>query len=123
MDWLRCNSEALTVFEGAERAKGDLDPLFVVPADVGIEYLHELFEARGAPLPRIEQLRPSGRPPVQVALATDIQGNRNRWKAVFVIPRAHSTVSVRYGFFTAFIERRCRNKQMSSPRRAIPMKQ
>ena len=50
------NSEALTVFERAEGAKGDLDPLFVVPADVAIECLNELFEGRGVPLPRIEQL-------------------------------------------------------------------
>src|SRR4051812_6397666 len=48
---------ARTVFERTESAKGDLDPLFVVPADVGIECLSELFDGRGAPMPGIEQLR------------------------------------------------------------------
>ena len=38
------DAEALSVFERAERAERDLDSLFVVPADVGIEHLNELLD-------------------------------------------------------------------------------
>ena len=50
-------SKTLSVLDGAERAKGDLDPLLVVPADVGINYLDELLNGRGLPVPRVEQFR------------------------------------------------------------------
>ena len=40
-------AEALSVLERAERAKRDLDSLFVVPVDVGIEHLNELLNGRG----------------------------------------------------------------------------
>jgi hypothetical protein len=48
-------SETLSVFDGAEKAKRDLDPLRVVPADVGIDCLNELLDGRGLPVPRVEQ--------------------------------------------------------------------
>ena len=75
--WTRLcrNSEALAVFERTERAKGDLDPLFVVPADVGIECLSELFDGRGASVPGIEQLRLQ---PPEEALTCRIVGGGDR---------------------------------------------
>ena len=54
---LRRKPEALSVFEGTEGAKGDLDALFVIPADVGVNGLNELLNGCGLPIPRIEQLR------------------------------------------------------------------
>ena len=37
--------EALPVFEGTERANGDLDTLFVLPADIRINDLDELLNS------------------------------------------------------------------------------
>lgn len=39
-------SKAYPIFNGAEGAKGDLDPLFVVPADVRVDHLNELLNGR-----------------------------------------------------------------------------
>ncbi len=50
-------SEALSEFDGAERAKRDFDPLLVVSVDVGIYYQNELLNGRGLPVLRVEQLR------------------------------------------------------------------
>ena len=50
-------SEALSVLEGAEGAKGDIDSLFVIPADIGVNCLNELLNGGVLPVPRIEQLR------------------------------------------------------------------
>ena len=50
-------SEAVSVFEGTEESKGELDSLFVVPADVGVNGLNELLNGCGLPVPRVEQLR------------------------------------------------------------------
>ena len=50
-------SEALSVFDGAEKAKRDFDPPLVVPADVGINYLDKLLDGRGLPGLRVEQFR------------------------------------------------------------------
>ena len=44
-------SKALPVFDGTERAKGDLDALLVVPADVGVHSANELLNGRGLPIP------------------------------------------------------------------------
>lgn len=62
--WLSRNSESLSVFDGGERAKRDLDPLLVVPADVGINYLNELLNGHGFPVSRVEQFhfQPSEEP-------------------------------------------------------------
>ena len=49
--------EAFPVFKGTEEAKGDLDALFVIPADVGVNCLNELLKGCGLPVPRVEQLR------------------------------------------------------------------
>ena len=49
--------EALSVFEGTERAKGNLDALLVIPANVGVNCLNELLNGCGLPVPRVEQLR------------------------------------------------------------------
>ena len=38
-------SEAFSVFEGTEEAKGYLDALFVIPVDVGINDLDELVDS------------------------------------------------------------------------------
>lgn len=58
MDWFLCRkSKARSVCDRAESATGDLDPLLVVPADVGINDLDELLDDRGPPVSRIEQLR------------------------------------------------------------------
>ena len=48
---LRCKSEALSVFKGTEGAKRDFDALFVVPADVGVNYSNELFKGCSLPVP------------------------------------------------------------------------
>ena len=37
-------SKAYPIFNGAEGAKGDLDPLLVVPADVRVDHLNELLD-------------------------------------------------------------------------------
>jgi len=50
-------SETLSIFDRAERAQRDLDPLLVVPADVGVHGFNELLKGRGLPVPRIEQFR------------------------------------------------------------------
>jgi len=57
LDWLCRKSEAVSVFEGTEGAKRELDSLFVVPADVGVNGLDELLNGCGLPTLRIEQLR------------------------------------------------------------------
>ena len=57
LDWLCRKSEALSVFEGTEGAKGDFDSPFVIPADVGVNDLNELFNGCGLPVARIKQLR------------------------------------------------------------------
>lgn len=49
--------KTLSIPDGAERAKGDLDPLLVAPADVGVHGFNELLNGRGLPIPRIEQFR------------------------------------------------------------------
>ena len=49
-------SKAHPGFNRAERAKGDLDPLLVAPADVVVELSNELFGGRAFPVPRAEQL-------------------------------------------------------------------
>lgn len=49
--------KTLSISDGAERAKGDLDPLLVAPADVGVHGFNELLNGRGLPIPRIEQFR------------------------------------------------------------------
>ena len=41
---LRRKSKARPVFDRAERAKGYLDPLLVVPADVRVDHLNELLD-------------------------------------------------------------------------------
>ncbi|TCR79576.1 hypothetical protein EV561_11574 [Rhizobium sp. BK376] len=50
-------SKTLSVFDGTERTKGDVDPLFVVPADVEINDFNELLDRCGLPVPGIEELR------------------------------------------------------------------
>ncbi|MCY1222390.1 hypothetical protein D9M72_344800 [compost metagenome] len=57
MDWLCRKSKTLSIFDGAERAKGELDPLLVVPADVEINFFDELLDRGGLPVPRVEQFR------------------------------------------------------------------
>jgi len=49
-------SKAHPVFNGADRAKRDLDPLLVAPADVRVDCLDELLNVGVLPVPRIEQL-------------------------------------------------------------------
>ena len=51
------DSQALPVFDGAERAKGHLDSFFVIPADVGVNDLDVLVDRDVLPSPRIEQFR------------------------------------------------------------------
>lgn len=46
--------EALPVFDRAQEAERDLDPLCVVPADVRVNDLDELINGLGPPVPRIE---------------------------------------------------------------------
>ena len=48
-------AKAHPVFDRTERAKRDLDPLFVVPADVGVDRLDELLDGGVLPVSRIEQ--------------------------------------------------------------------
>ncbi len=60
---LRRQSETLSVFDWAERAQRDLDPLRVVPADVGVHGFNELFKCRGLPVPRA--IAPSRHTPKQ----------------------------------------------------------
>ena len=50
-------SDALSIFDGTEGAKGDLDSLFVIPADVGVNCLNELLNGCRLPVSRVEQLR------------------------------------------------------------------
>lgn len=38
-------------------AKGYLNALFVIPADVGVNYLNELLNGCSLPVPGVEQLR------------------------------------------------------------------
>ena len=52
---LRRKSKARPVFDRAERAKGYLDPLLVVPADVRVDHFNELLDGRALPVPRIAQ--------------------------------------------------------------------
>ena len=54
---LRCKSKALPVFEGTERAKEDLDALFVIPADIEIDDLDELLNGCRFQIPKVEQFR------------------------------------------------------------------
>ena len=42
LDWSCSKSEAFSVFDGTEGAKGDIDSLFVIPADVGVNDSVEL---------------------------------------------------------------------------------
>ena len=57
MDWFLCReSKAHPVFDRAERAKRDIDPLLVVPADVQVDRLDELLNGGVLPVPRIDQL-------------------------------------------------------------------
>ena len=50
-------SEALPVFKKTTRTQGELDPLFVVPADVIVSSLHELCNGRISPVSRVEPFR------------------------------------------------------------------
>ncbi len=47
-------SNARPVFDEAERAKGDLDPLLVVPEDVVFDHFNELLNGDAPHIPRIE---------------------------------------------------------------------
>jgi hypothetical protein len=51
-----CRKSTHPEFDGADRAKSDLDPLLVVPADVRVERLNELLNGGALPVLRIEQL-------------------------------------------------------------------
>jgi len=55
LDWSMLQVQGLPVFDRAERAKRDLDPLLVVQADVGVNHLNELLDGGAFPVPRIEQ--------------------------------------------------------------------
>lgn len=46
LDWLCREAQIVPIFNGTERAEGDLDPLLVVPADVRVQSLSELLIAR-----------------------------------------------------------------------------
>ena len=51
-----CNkSEVFSVLQRIERAKRDFDPLFGIPADIEINYLHELLNGCSLSVPRMEQ--------------------------------------------------------------------
>ena len=59
------------IFDGAERAKEDLDALLVVPADTGIERLDELLNGGALAVPSIEQFVLQ---PTEEALASCVVG-------------------------------------------------
>ena len=52
---LHFKSEAFPVLQRIERAKRDFDPLFGIPEDIKINYLHELLNGCSLPVPRMEQ--------------------------------------------------------------------
>jgi len=56
LDGSSSEPETPTVLDGAAGAQRDLDPRFVVPADVGIQRRDELLNGRGQPGARVEQL-------------------------------------------------------------------
>jgi hypothetical protein len=54
---LYSDAKAFSIFSRTESAKGNLDTFFVIPVDVGIDYLDELLNSCRRPVPGIEQLR------------------------------------------------------------------
>lgn len=56
LDWLGRKSEALSVFGGTERVKGNLDALFVITTNIGVNDLDELPDSYILPFSRMEQL-------------------------------------------------------------------
>lgn len=73
-------SKTFSVFDGAKRAKRNLDPLLVVPPDVGIDYLNELLNGRGLPVQRVELFcfqSPEGAP--HAALSGPDRGHVYYW--------------------------------------------
>lgn len=55
MDWFYAASPSLRgIFDGTESAKGALDPLPVVPADVRADHRNDLLDAGALPVPRIK---------------------------------------------------------------------
>ena len=44
------------VFHGSESAQGDLNPILVVPANVGVDRLNELLNSGAFPVQRMEPL-------------------------------------------------------------------
>jgi len=43
---LRCNSQALPILRRAKGTERELDAMLVIPANVGIQLLHELLDRR-----------------------------------------------------------------------------
>ena len=54
---LRRQAKALSVLDRTEIAKGEINPLLVVPPDIAIQRVNELLDGRGAPVVRMQHFR------------------------------------------------------------------